>query len=140
MPEFDFDINKFNRIIRKNAHFFVYLVLGVLVLNAMRRTGVSRFKGITLTLLICILYAISYEIHQAYVPGRGPQVKDVLIDSCCSILGICIHYMVSRIKSRLTKMFWVINYVVCYCIKIRKMISEKVLIFIIYMKLENIKY
>lgn len=100
VPDSDFDINKFNHIIRKNAHFFVYLVLGVLVLNAMRRSGVSRFKEIILTLLICILYAISDEIHQAYVPGRGPQVKDVLIDSCGSILGICIYCMVSRIKRR----------------------------------------
>lgn len=103
LPKYDFDVNRFNHIIRKNAHFFVYLILGVLVLNAMRRIGVSRFKGIILTLLICILYAISDEIHQAYVPGRGPQAKDVLIDSCGYILGICIYCMVSRIKNRCGK-------------------------------------
>jgi len=59
VPESDFDVNKFNHIIRKNAHFFVYLVLGVLVLNAMRRSGVSGSKVIILTLLICIFYSIS---------------------------------------------------------------------------------
>jgi len=48
VPESDLDVNKFNHIFRKNAHFFVYLVLGVLVLNTMRRSGVSGSKGIIL--------------------------------------------------------------------------------------------
>lgn len=68
-PKSEFDIKKFNHYVRKNAHFFAYLVLGILVMNAMR--------GKTRALMICILYAISDEVHQMFVPGRGPQVKDV---------------------------------------------------------------
>ncbi|WP_246637732.1 VanZ family protein [Crassaminicella profunda] len=34
-----FDIKNFNHIIRKNAHFFAYLVLGLLVMNAMKKIG-----------------------------------------------------------------------------------------------------
>jgi len=36
---FSFDITVLNSLLRKNAHFFVYLVLGILVVNALRRSG-----------------------------------------------------------------------------------------------------
>lgn len=84
------DINKrgFNHIIRKNAHFFAYLVLGILVANGLRSSGVNGFKAIGLALLICVLYAISDETHQLFVPGRGGQAKDVIIDSAGAVVGI----------------------------------------------------
>ncbi len=99
-PEADFDLNSLNHIVRKNAHFFAYLILGILVLNAMRRSGVVGARGIILTLLICIIYAISDEIHQAFVPGRGPQVKDVFIDSAGAIVGIEFYSVLSEIKKK----------------------------------------
>lgn len=54
------DIQRVHFLIRKNAHFFSYLVLGILILNAMRRSGV---KGIMTAFLICVLYATSDEFH-----------------------------------------------------------------------------
>ena len=78
-----------NSIIRKNAHFFIYLGLGVLTVNALRRSGIVRYKSIAL--LICILYAISDEFHQAFVPGRGPAVRDVFIDSAGALVGILVY-------------------------------------------------
>ncbi len=95
-PNFEFDIGTFNHIIRKNAHFFVYLVLGFLVLNALNRSG---FKNIGLALLICVVYAVSDEIHQAFVPGRGPGVRDVFIDSVGSAVGIGIYLLFGKLKS-----------------------------------------
>ncbi|MDP4182402.1 MAG: VanZ family protein, partial [Bacillota bacterium] len=86
-PNINFDIDSLNQIIRKDAHFFAYLVLGLLVLNALRRSGLYGYKCILIALLICVLYAISDEVHQLYVPGRGPSVKDVLIDSSGSLIG-----------------------------------------------------
>ena len=35
-----------------------------------------------------MLYAISDEVHQLFVPGRGGQVKDIVIDSAGAIVGI----------------------------------------------------
>lgn len=96
----DFDIDNLNHILRKNAHFFAYLVLGILVINAVRKSGVFGFKGIILTLGICILYAASDEVHQAFVPGRGAMVKDVLIDSTGVIVGIGMYQMISRMKEK----------------------------------------
>lgn len=89
-PSIDFDISK--HIVRKNAHFFVYLILGMLVINALKKSDVVRYKYIAL--LICVLYAISDEVHQIFVPGREPGVKDVLIDSAGAGIGILIYFYI----------------------------------------------
>lgn len=83
-----FDIGRFNHIIRKNAHFFAYLVLGTLVANGLRSVGLIGYKAIGFALLIYMFYAISDEIHQLFIPGRGGQVKDVIIDSAGAVVGI----------------------------------------------------
>lgn len=44
-----------------------------------------------LALATCIVYAVSDEIHQLFVPGRGAQVKDVMIDSTGAFAGIIIY-------------------------------------------------
>ncbi|SDQ12968.1 VanZ family protein [Carnobacterium viridans] len=80
-----------HHFIRKNAHFFIYLILGVLVKYALNSTGVSEFKSVTISLLICVAYAFSDEIHQLVVPGRGGQLSDVVIDSYGAGLGILLQ-------------------------------------------------
>ncbi|KAF1086286.1 VanZ like family protein [Sporotomaculum syntrophicum] len=96
-PEAEFDIKSFNHIIRKNAHFFVYLILGILVINALRRSGVHGYRSVVITVGVCALYAISDEIHQLFVPGRGGQVKDVFIDSAGASVGVGFYWVVSRL-------------------------------------------
>ena len=80
-------IKRFNHIVRKCAHVSEYFVLGALVTNAMKTSKVVKFKALIFSVLICILYAISDELHQLFVPGRGAQVMDVLIDSAGAIAG-----------------------------------------------------
>lgn len=80
-----------HHFIRKNAHFFIYLILGVLVKYALNSTGISGFKSIVISLLICVAYAFTDEIHQLFVPGRGGQLSDVGIDSCGAGLGILLQ-------------------------------------------------
>lgn len=100
-PSDSFDISRLNHLIRKNAHFFAYLVLGILVMNAMRRSGIDGLKGMFLSLGICVLYAISDEVHQLFVPGRSGQVKDVFIDSAGAVVGIGIYLTLNRIKKKI---------------------------------------
>lgn len=94
----DFNLGRVNHIIRKNAHFFAYLILGILVVNGLKSSGIAGLKSIGLGILICVLYAISDEVHQLFVPGRGGQVKDVLIDSAGSITGVIIYKMINKNK------------------------------------------
>ncbi|WP_018394776.1 VanZ family protein [Bacillus sp. 37MA] len=81
----EFDIRSLNHIIIKNILFLVYLVLGVKVLNDLRRSGIYGYRRMGMALLMCLLYEISGEVHQLFVPGRGPGVKDVFIDSTGAI-------------------------------------------------------
>jgi VanZ family protein len=77
-PDADIRIGNLNHIIRKNAHFFIYLVLSLLVLNALKISGVTGYKCFGFTLAVCILFAISDEVHQLFAPGRGGQVKAIM--------------------------------------------------------------
>lgn len=88
-------INKvnFNHIIRKMAHFTVYFILGILVVNAIGQRYSLDTKWILRSIIICILYAISDEFHQSFVPGRGPAVFDVLVDSFGASTGILSYKM-----------------------------------------------
>ena len=83
-------------IVRKSAHFGVYLVLGLLVSNGLIYSNISKSKVFYLALLICVLYAISDEFHQLYVPGRSGQVSDVLLDSTGSLSGILLMNAIRR--------------------------------------------
>ncbi len=100
-PKVHINMESLGFAIRKLAHFLSYLVLGVLVLNAFGKCGVQGYKRIIFSAIVCILYAASDEIHQLYVPGRGGQIRDVLIDSSGAATGF-ILYIITR-KIRLTK-------------------------------------
>lgn len=83
------------RLMRKSAHFIAYLILGFLVSHALQsETAVSPasvWKRRGISLLLCVAYAFSDEFHQVFVPGRGPLLKDVLIDGSGAALGIFIY-------------------------------------------------
>ena len=89
-----------HHFIRKNAHFFIYLILGVLVKNALNSSGIMDFKAIGIGLVICVGYAFSDEIHQLVVPGRGGQLSDVVIDSCGAGLGIMLQILFVKLLSK----------------------------------------
>jgi VanZ family protein len=104
-PKVEFTIGRLHHIVRKNAHFFLYLVFIFLVMNALRRSGMHGYRMIGISLLVCVLYAISDEVHQLFVLGRGALVKDVLIDSTGAIVGVGLYLVISRImKSRSTRL------------------------------------
>lgn len=75
-------------IVRKTAHFTLYLILGILAYFTFRSYGVS--KPIIYSLVLCLLYACGDEIHQMFSDGRTAKVLDVFIDTCGSIAGNCL--------------------------------------------------
>jgi VanZ family protein len=100
-PEGELDIGTFNQLVRKNAHFFFYLILGMLVIRALQRSGKSGKRAFALAWVISVLYAMSDEFHQVFVPGRGAQIRDVVIDSAGAIVGIGVYLMIEGlIKNR----------------------------------------
>lgn len=80
-------------IIRKLAHFTEYFILGLLTYNMINHCNKKTY----ISIIVCILYAISDELHQLLVPGRSCQILDITIDSIGSILGI---YLLSFINKK----------------------------------------
>lgn len=95
-PNTNYDPVNLNHIIRKGAHFGVYLVLGFFVANCFIATDISKAKGIYLSIMICVLYAISDEVHQIFIPGRSGQVSDVILDSAGGLMGILLLNIIRR--------------------------------------------
>lgn len=87
------NIELLSLIIRKLAHFTEYLILGFLAINMLNKNDIS--KKYLLSILICIIYATSDEIHQILVPGRACQIRDVLIDSIGSITGVYLYKLIN---------------------------------------------
>ena len=91
-------------IVRKTAHFTIYLILGILVTTLLKEYNLNNRKIIIYSILICMIYAISDEIHQTFVIGRSGELKDIIIDTCGSIVGIIsINKIMNRNNSRTLK-------------------------------------
>lgn len=80
------DLKYITLVVRKTAHFILYVILGILIINMLHYYQIKDI--VILSILICILYACSDEIHQLFITGRSGEIKDVFIDSIGSILGI----------------------------------------------------
>lgn len=88
--------------VRKSAHFFLYFVLGILIINLFKSFELFNYKMILLAILLCFLYACSDEIHQLFIKGRSCEVRDILIDTIGSLSGISVYYLFSKISVRKT--------------------------------------
>lgn len=87
-------------IIRKFAHLCAYLILAYLLMNAFNHYMKLSFRMICFVFFICVIYAISDELHQLYIPGRSGEIRDVIIDTAGSFIGVILYILVRRIKER----------------------------------------
>jgi VanZ family protein len=81
--------------VRKSAHFTLYFILGLLVISFLKEFGLSR-KSIIISIIVVLLYAVSDEIHQTFIPGRSGEVLDVLIDAIGGSLSTVLYYLIYR--------------------------------------------
>lgn len=78
--------------IRKCAHFTLYFILGILSFLTCKSYGI---KKIYIPLLICLLYAMSDEIHQMFTLDRYANLLDVFIDFSGALVSIFIlNYLI----------------------------------------------
>ena len=75
-------------LIKKSAHLFEYGVLAILLYRALLNYDVNTNKALFFAILIAGLYGVSDEFHQSFIPGRGPAVRDVIIDTIGATIGI----------------------------------------------------
>ena len=84
-------ILKGDHFVRKTGHFIEFFILGLLVVSFFKRMNIKRHIALSIT--ICLLYAVSDEVHQSFVPGRGPLLSDVLLDSASAGIGIFLRVL-----------------------------------------------
>lgn len=77
-------------IIRKGAHVFEYMILGILMILNLFETKLSNKYCLMYAFFISLLVAITDEIIQTFVGGRTGLVEDVGFDTLGIVLGISI--------------------------------------------------
>ncbi len=85
-------------ITRKAAHTFLYLILGVLIYNALRTHTMTRKKAVLLAIVIACGYACFDEMHQLFIHGRSGEVRDVLIDTAAASIGVTGYALIDRVR------------------------------------------
>ncbi len=86
-------------IVRKTAHFLEYFILGLLAFW----TTICFLKNklnVLLSIVFCVLYSVSDEVHQHFVPGRACRFWDIIIDLSGSALAVIVLAVIfKKIKS-----------------------------------------
>ena len=73
--------------LRALAHLIVYFVLGFLASRAVKLNFNWKYK-LLITLLFCIVYAFTDELHQHFETERRFRFIDILTDSAGAFAGI----------------------------------------------------
>lgn len=103
-PNLSIDGDSLHHTIRKFAHFFIYLGLGSFTFAACLLNRKTVSYNVVLTMVICVLFAISDEVHQLFVPGRSGEVGDVFIDGFGALLGILLVLAIKWVVNRTRKL------------------------------------
>lgn len=77
-------------VLRKSAHLFVFAVLAMLVLRAVRPTGRATMASLAAAGVATVAYAAFDEWHQTFVAGRVGSPRDVAIDAVGAAIGLGI--------------------------------------------------
>lgn len=75
-------------LVKKTAHLIEYGILATLIYRGLIGSNVSVKKAMVYSVLLAFLYGCTDEFHQSFTPGRGPSVRDVLIDSTGSLIAV----------------------------------------------------
>ena len=74
-------------LVRKGAHMFLFFVLWLLAVGAARTYKATFWRRLLAAFCLVLLYAVSDEVHQAFVPGRAAMASDVMIDMAGALAG-----------------------------------------------------
>ncbi len=91
-------LGKIEKVIRKLAHFSIYMVVGMLMMLLMSTYKIKQFDRIAISLITGIIYASSDEIHQLFIPGRSAMITDVMIDTLGVLVGILLIKIVMKMN------------------------------------------
>lgn len=86
-----------NHIVRKGAHMMEYAILFLLLVRALRLSGVAH-SSLT-AFILCVLYAATDELHQGFTFERAPMLSDVGIDALGAGAAWVFHAMLRALHA-----------------------------------------
>ncbi len=89
-------VKKYEKPIRKCAHFTLYFLLGISFISLLKEFGLITKKSVIYTILFVFLYACSDEIHQLLVQDRSGQILDVVLDTFGGCVSSVFYYYLWR--------------------------------------------
>ena len=81
-------------VTRKVAHFLEYGVLAFLAARALSSSPSRpvRRRWFLISLLVVVVYSLSDEYHQSFVPSRGASIYDCLIDTLGGLAALLLYH------------------------------------------------
>lgn len=97
-PELPFVLNKTVDFITKKAgHVTEYSVLTFLLWRAVsKERGLPVLPSFGAAFVLSLLYGVSDEFHQTFVPGRTGRLTDVGFDALGALLALALVWWFSR--------------------------------------------
>jgi VanZ family protein len=77
-------------------HFVVFFLFSFFLLATIKGNKKLKTSYLIIVLIFSVIYAISDEFHQSFVPGRNADIKDVLTDSVGIILSLLISIYIEK--------------------------------------------
>lgn len=97
------------RKIRKAAHIILFGSLAILIYASIYGYVGKAIKTGVISWLLTIIYAITDEIHQYFVPGRAAQIQDVIRDGKGAFFGCIIMMVLFLTIEKLPSLYKLIN-------------------------------
>ena len=95
-------IESIDHTVRKTAHATEFCFLGILCTASLLVWSSNRkFVIFVIGWGIAVLYAVSDEIHQIFVPGRACMFTDVLIDAAGAAIGVLILFIICKATKKI---------------------------------------
>jgi VanZ family protein len=79
---------KYDFVLRKLAHMFVFGVLTYLIAGSLER---DQRPYLLFVIIAALVYALIDEVHQSFIPGRYGTPRDILIDSIGVYFGVWFY-------------------------------------------------
>lgn len=93
-------IIKWNRRVRKLAHFSIYFIFGIFVFWCFGDFISTPSKRICFSLLFCFVCAMVDEVHQFFILGRTASLFDIMIDFLGSVFSVTILVLSGKFRKK----------------------------------------
>lgn len=94
-------VEEIQPVIRKLAHFTMYTLVGIFSMTFVSTYNLKVKKQFLISIIIGLIYAVTDEIHQNFIPDRSPAVHDVIIDTLGVAFGTILVYFAIILYKRL---------------------------------------